>query len=349
SIHKLTAPNTPSTWRGDGVGADIHENPYAIDATLRRRWLLLLVKRLRVGDAPHVIRRQTSIGRVRREERLERRPVLLCVERPVLAVAAHPKEALRAVADSQVAERQHVGPLQVEYEVHVAGPRSDALDGTEPLAQFLDGRVAQKRVRQVPGRKRLTHGNNSSGLRAAQPAAAPRRLVEAVVALGTRQELRAVEAPRAELAEGPPPDRRRRRAGELLADHDPTQRAARRVLRDLLFEIRGRAVLVDDCLEPAAVGLGHVREAGGGPGRRMRLLGRRCCGSPALCDLAWRCWWGPLHECGSGGQECDGAAECRDSAGMFGNVSWALNRRVKACSVVAFTLFCDFCSESMSC
>ena len=31
------AEYTPSTRRGDGVGADIHENSYAIDATLRRR------------------------------------------------------------------------------------------------------------------------------------------------------------------------------------------------------------------------------------------------------------------------------------------------------------------------
>ena len=37
-IHKLTyrAEYTPSTWRGDGVGADIYENSYAFDATLRR-------------------------------------------------------------------------------------------------------------------------------------------------------------------------------------------------------------------------------------------------------------------------------------------------------------------------
>ena len=75
-------------------------------------------------------------------------------------------------------------------------------------------------------------------------------------------------------------------------------------------------------LEPAAVGLRDMCEAGGGPVGRVRCrcrrhalgfcLGRRC--RPALCDLAWRCWWGPLHECGSGGQECNGAAASRDGS-----------------------------------
>ena len=65
------------------------------------------------------------------------------------------------------------------------------------------------------------------------------------------------------------------------------------------------------------------------PSRACASLGRRRPCRPALCDLARRCWWGPLHECGSGGQECDGAAACRDDSFCTLTLTPGLKRQCK--------------------
>mmetsp|Transcript_25332 Transcript_25332/g.81697 ORF Transcript_25332/g.81697 Transcript_25332/m.81697 type:complete len:233 (-) Transcript_25332:352-1050(-) len=179
----------------------------------------------RVRAAPHVPRRQRSVGRKRRHRRLELLLVALLVERAILARTAQPKCLLDAVPHAQVARGEDVGLQQSEHLIHVRGPRSDALDCCQLGVQLgrAETRVEEHRVREVAALVVSSQVEDGARLGVREARARAQGLHVRREHRLRRDEARVA----AEARDEPRPDGFGGSAGELLPDDDPAQRAER--------------------------------------------------------------------------------------------------------------------------